>query len=253
MPAYQQSEPYMSRTDAGFRDWLTNFSTLLSSNPSRYGVTAADAAVIAGHQAAYDPLYVACQSAATRTTQIVQQKDAAKASAMGSCQVYAMIIKKNEGVTDDDKVALGLHVDDNTRTPIPAPSSAPILMLQGAFSGEHQLRYADENTPASRAKPHGVMQIQINRTIETGANPDPNDSEFVGLYTKQPILIAQNPTNVGLTATYFGRWVTRTGLTGPWSLPVGMTIAFGGAVDAQAPTGGTSQTAEGGDGLQIAA
>jgi len=31
--------------------------------------------------------------------------------------------------------------------------------------------------------------------------------------------------HIGQTATYFGRWITRTGKTGPWSLPVAMMIA----------------------------
>lgn len=248
---YQQAQSYIPQADGAFRDWLANFSSLISADPNRYGVTTADATVIANHNTTYEAAYVPVQSAETRTPALVQQKDAVKASAIASCRVYAMLIKNNNGVTNQDKSALGIHINDTTRTPIPAPDTAPLLMITAAFSGGHQIRYADENTPASRKKPAGAIQIQINRTVDTGANPDVSQSAMVGLYTKQPVEIDQDPVDAGKTATYFARWVTRTGLFGPWSLPVAMTIAFGGPVDQSIPTGGTTLT--GGDELQIAA
>jgi hypothetical protein len=110
---------------------------------------------------------------------------------------------------------------------------------------------------AKRAKPEGVIQLELRRTVETGANPDPGAAGPVGVFTKQPVMVEQDPADAGKTATYFGRWVTRTGLTGPWSLPIAMTIAFGGPVDQQAaiPEGGTPGTAEmgGEEELKIAA
>lgn len=229
--AYQQSSSYIPSTDAGFRDWLDNFSTLITADPGKYGLDSSDAIVIADHYTNYDVAYQVVQAPSTRTSSAVALKDAQKASAVASVRVYAQMIKNNAGVTNEDKITLGLHVNDSTPTPIPQPASAPLLMIQAAFSGEHEIRYADENTPASRRKPPGAMQIQINRTVDTGANPDPTASAMVGLYTKQPIFISQNPMDVGKTATYFGRWVTRTGLFGPWSLPIAMTVAFGGPVD----------------------
>lgn len=237
--AYQQTEGYIPRTDGGFRDWLNNFTTLIAADPGRYGLTSADADVISNQNTAYEGAYVPVQSAETRTPALVQQKDAIKASAVGTCRVYAMIIKSNAGVTNQDKSALGIHINDSTRTPIPTPASSPLLTIQGAFSGEHVIRYADENTPASRRKPAGAIQIQINRHIAVSVNPDPTGSDLVGLFTKQPVLATSAPADVGKTATYFGRWVTRTGLFGPWGLPVAMTIAFGGAVEQLAiPDGG---------------
>ncbi len=238
--AYQQSTSYIPSTDAAFRDWLNNFSTLISADPGKYGLDASDAAVIADHYANYNAAYQVVQTPSTRNSGTIAQKDALKASAVGSVRVYAQMIKTNAGVDNQDKIDLGLHVNDPTPTPIPQPSTAPLLTIQAAFSGEHLIRYADENTPASRRKPHGAIQIQINRTIAVGVDPDPANSTMMGLYTKQPVLAMADPVDVGKTATYFGRWVTRTGLFGPWSLPVAMTIAFGGPVEQSLvlPTGG---------------
>jgi len=252
MPAVIQSEPYIPQTDWAFKSFLQNFSTLISADPNRYGVSAADATVIANHYTAFASAFDTVQAPSTRNATTIAQKDAVRASAAASIRIYAQIIKANQGVDNEDKAALGIHLDDPTPTPIPAPTSAPLLSIVAAFSGQHEIRYADENTPASRAKPHGVLQLQLNRTVATGANPDPNASTMVGLFTKQPVMVPQDPADVGKTATYFGRWVTRKGLFGPWSLPISMTIAFGGPVDQQMPTGGT-ELAGGEDDLKIAA
>lgn len=250
--AYQQSQSYIPATDAAFRDWLANFSTLIAADPGRYGLDASDATIITAHSTSFNTAYQTVQAPSTRTSNAVAQKDAIRASAQGSVRVYAQQIKANVGVDNEDKVALGIHVDDPTPTPIPAPTSAPLLMIINAFSGVHNLRYADENTPASRAKPDGVIQLQLNMTVGNSPAVDPDTSSFVGLYTKQPVLIEHDPMNAGKTATFFGRWVTRKGLVGPWSLPESMTIAFGGMPSAGVETGGTPESA-GGEDLKIAA
>lgn len=237
---YLQSTSYIPATDAAFRDWLNNFSTLISADPGKYGLDAGDAAVISDHYINFSAAYQVVQTPSTRNSGTVAFKDALKASAIGSVRVYAQMIKVNVGVDNQDKIDLGLHVNDPTPTPIPQPATSPLLAIQAGFSGEHVIRYADENTPTSRRKPLGAIQIQLNRTIAAGVDPNFNNSKMVGLYTKQPILVTSEPESVGMTATYFGRWVTARGLFGPWSLPVAMTIAFGGPVDQNLvlPTGG---------------
>lgn len=78
----------------------------------------ADATVISDHYNADDPLYQQCRQPSIRTTSLVQQKDAVKASAMGSCRVYAMI-RAIKAWSEEEKSGLGLHIDDTTPTPVP--------------------------------------------------------------------------------------------------------------------------------------
>lgn len=248
---YEQTGDYMPQTDDGFWHWLQNFSSLIAADPAKYGMTQADATIITDHFEAYSPLWTKSKQPSIRTTSLIQNKDAVKAAAMGSCRVYAQIIKANQGVDEEDKSALGLRIDDTTPTPIPVPDSSPMLMIQAAFSGEHVIRYADENSPASRRKPHGVQFIELYCNVSHGANPDQSTAKAVGLFGKQPIKVEQEQTDAGKTATYFGRWVNTKGEAGPWGLPVCMTIAFGGPVDQQIPDGG--QVIGGEDELKIAA
>lgn len=225
--AYEQTDSYIPKSDAGFRDWLCQFSAQISANPNKYNLCAADASVIANLHASYEEAYVAVQSTSTRSSSLIGKKDAIKASAVASVRNYAMLIKHTRGVPNEDKIGLGLHVNDPTPTPIAAPSSVPMLNVVAAFSGEHVLRYADENTPASRRKPHGAILLVLFMNVGREVNMNHEEARFVNAYGTQPIKVKHKQCHSGLTATYFGRWMTQRGLLGPWSLPATMGIAFG--------------------------
>lgn len=49
---------------------------------------------------------------------------------------------------------------------------------------------------------------------------------LVGSFTKQPFELSFGPEHLGRQITLYGRWATRTGLCGPWSPPLVMTIAM---------------------------
>lgn len=240
--AYNQSSSYIPSTDAGFKDWLQTFSSLIAADPNKFGLDASDATIISNLNTSFANAYQAVQSNSTRTPNAIAQKDALKASAIASCRVYAMQIKSNVAVDNDDMIALGIHVNDTSPTPIPAPNSAPMLSIQAAFSGEHIIRYADENTPTSRGKAPGATQLEL--FVHVGPQPIVNweDANSAGIFTKNPIRYTFSPADAGKCATYFARWRTAKGLDGPMSLGVCMLIAFGGPVDQQltqfAPDGG---------------
>ena len=257
---YQQGSSYMPRTDAGFRDWLHNASTLISEDPGRYGLSEGDADIIAGLDEQFTKLYTLCQSPAKRTTGLVTQKDAIRASAKGTMRVYAMQIKASEGVTDADKIQLGLNIGTATPTPVPAPASSPVLGIISAYSGEHVLRYYDENTPTSRAKPPGVTQLELFVAIGPNKATSYKQAEYAGVFTKQPITYRFEPEVAGQTATYYARWRTTRGLVGPFSLGTSMMIAFGTDDENAVPDGGQTGSGttgthsdQGGDDIKIAA
>ena len=76
------------------------------------------------------------------------------------------------------------------------------------------------------------MQLLIMLDDRMHTVPD----EMAGLIrraTRSPFTVdfrsfvpGSQPPAAGLTATYFGRWMTATGKPGPWSLPVAMTVAY---------------------------
>ena len=92
---------------------------------------------------------------------------------------------------------------------------------------QHVVKYRDESTPSRKRKPHGVRTIQLYGYKGKSFTGDFTLAHELGEWGRQPIRFDYLPSDAGLTMTYFGRWVTNTGLKGPWSLPVYLTIAAG--------------------------
>lgn len=142
---------------------------------------------------------------------------------------YAIQINNNAAVTDEQRADLGLTVRKTTKTPVPAPTSAPALELLSATPLLHTLRYSDVENPTGKAKPEGAIGVQIFASIGETPSEDPTQASFVGVYTKSPFSVPQISGNVGLKSNYFARYVTRSGpagvaQVGPWSSMLQATI-----------------------------
>jgi hypothetical protein len=204
--------------------WALNFSTLIAANPARYSLQAADATTITGACNAYINALTAAVDPSTKTKPTVAAKDAAKAAMIPVLRQYAQQIRSNSGVSNDDKSALGLNLPNSSRSPIPPPSTSPMITLIGATPGALTARFADTNTPAKRAMPSGVEGLQVYVAIGATEVSDPRVAGFRSTVTKQPFALSFEAADNGKTATVFARWMNRKGQTGPWSNPISMTI-----------------------------
>lgn len=213
------------------RDWLNNFAAVVTKDPPGVGLTPADAATLTALASQYDAAYLRAVEPLTRTSPAIAEKDATRNQAVDSFRVYAMQVKMNLGVPDGTKLALGLHEDRRTSRRLPPPGSQPVLYVLSAHSGTHILRCADAGAMTRRGKPYGVAGLELYMVLGDSVTADseaPN-MKYLGLQTRQRFMVEFEAKDAGRTATYFARWVTRTGLTGPWSLPVSMMVAFGSA------------------------
>ena len=205
--------------------WMSTFSAGLSANPSLYMITAPDAATIAAAVAAFDSALTAASNPATRTNVTVAAKDDARTSAEQICRQFAILIKYNAGISDPDKIAIGVRPVNPSREPIECPQTSPLVSIIAATPGVQTLRYADSTTPDSPAKPFGASELQLFVTVGTAPATDPEAAKFCGKFTRNPVAVSFAPADNGKQATYFARWASRRGETGPWSLPVTMAIA----------------------------
>lgn len=209
---------YIPSGDANFLAWLQNFSSLITASPTAFGLTASDAAALASITANYATAYSNAIGGSTRGPMNVNTKDAQKANAIARARQLATIIQANPGITDAQKTALGITVRKTLPTPIPAPSTSPLLAFIAATPFQWTIRFADQLTPALRAKPFGALQIQIYVEIPAGTGTDsyPGFSEVL-IGTKNPFPVNFLNNAAGKTATVSAKWVTRTGLLGPAS------------------------------------
>lgn len=223
--------PYIPQTDAGARAFLNNFAARILSDPVGYGLTSNDAETLHNLARSYDEAYVRATEPLTRTVGTIDAKNAARNQAVGTFRIYAGQIRADRGVTNEQKLNLGLHIPDSTPSRIPAPETQPMLFIVSSASGVHTIRYADATTPNSRAKPRGYTSLHVYRNIGPLPSPDTSTLEFVAAVTRQPFSVTYDPSQTALAATYMAKWCNAKGETGPWGPPVSMTIAFGGPVE----------------------
>lgn len=219
------SSDFIPSRDAELQAWLLNFKTLIAATPAAYGLVAGDATVITNSYVAWNAAYVAATNPATRTHVTIAAKDAQKILTIDVVRTYSATIRANGAVTDSLKLGLGLNVHDTIPTPVPPPTTYPLLTINGAGPGMQDLRAADQATPTRRAKPHGSAGLLVFRTVGTTAASDPTNAPFLGFVTKAEFVSSFTSADDGKIATYFARWTNAKGEVGPWSAPVSMRIA----------------------------
>lgn len=221
--------PYIPSQDAAYDAWLANFSTLITAAPATYGLTAPNAVTIAAAQASWNAAYILATTPATRTTPAIADKDAERLLSEQVARPFATDISRNPAVTNLDKTAVGVNLPNTARTPVPPPLTIPGLSLVAAVHFVHTLAFRDTATPTTKAKPFGAIGMELWRTLAVGPSVDPATATQVGVLTKSPNAIGYTAPDVGKTATYWGRWVTRSGpggqaQAGPFSAPLSVLV-----------------------------
>lgn len=220
---------YIPADDATLDAWSANFSGLITAAPTTYGLIAGDAVAIAAVVDPWHLAYVAATNPATRTSVTIAAKDAAKTLMLPVVRGYAQTISRDPSVDNGDKTAVGVNLPNSARPRIPAPTTQPTLALVAAVHNQQTLSYKDQTTPTTKAKPFGAIGIDLRQGIATTPFTDPTQCAPLGTITKSPTNIATSSGDVGKLATYFGRFVTRSGpggvaQFGPWS--AALTVAI---------------------------
>ncbi len=87
----------------------------------------------------------------------------------------------------------------------------------------HVIAFRDESK-TGRGKPEGALGAEIWMKIGPTPPVDPGELAFVALDTKSPYTLEFAGADGGKLAHYMLRWVTGTGLKGPWSETASITI-----------------------------
>jgi hypothetical protein len=220
---------YIPSTDSALDAWSQNFSTLISATPTDYGLTAGDATSIANAVDAFHDAYGVTLDPNTRTSPAIAAKDELRAAMLVVVRPFAMQVNAQASVTDEQRADLGLTIRKTVQTPIPPPATAPLVSLVSAFPGVATLDYRDPSTPTSKAKPFGVIGVQIFRSVGTVPAVDPAQASADATVTKSPFALSFAPGDTGKIATVFARYVTRGGpagvaQVGPWSAPLSFNV-----------------------------
>jgi uncharacterized small protein (DUF1192 family) len=213
--------PYIPAKDSLFALWLLNFTTLLTASPASYVLTAPDALAVDTVADAFAAAYATAKNPTTRTKATVAAKDAARASAEAVVRPYAVRISRTASVSDALKIGIGVTVPGAIPTPVPPPTTAPTVGVERQISGATTLKFSEPGM-TGKAKPAGVIGMEVFRSVGTVHATDPTQAAYVATATKSPVVVPNDPADAGKKVTYFFRWVTRSGpgglaQSGPWT------------------------------------
>lgn len=222
------STQYLPQKEALFAAWASNFTTLVSANPAKYGYTPAQASTVASSNATYQAAYTLCTSKSTKTASAVTARNNARAAITMLLRPMAVAASLNPAVAPADKQSLGVTVRQTTPTPVPAPVDAPVINVVKAVPGSCQYNYKIAGS-SNKAKPQGSVGMQVWGSFGVVAATDPTQCTLLGVMTKSPFSLTFTTAQQGKIITLFARFVTRGGpggqsQVGPWSAPLTTTV-----------------------------
>ena len=209
--------PYIPPKNSLFTVWADNFRDYIDINFAALFLGAPDVVAVDTAVNDWDAAYALIANPATKTKVTVSAAATQRATSEAICRLYASQINANPSVTNGQRSALGITVRDTSKTPILPPISYPVLSLNAALPGSHQLAYADSLAVVGKAKAFGgrfvEIRVQVGGTIPTDEDKVPT----VAMATKSPLLIAYTIPDAGKPAYYFARYVSPRGAPGPWA------------------------------------
>jgi hypothetical protein len=211
--------------DGDFETFTNNFKTLVASNPATYGLQNSDSTAITNAYNSWHTAYLAATNGSTRTHGTIATKNQQKANLLTVIRGYGATIRANKAVTVQAKHDLGVTVADTQPTPVPPPTTMPVLEITKIATGYQEVLARDEGAGTSRARPHGSAGLLLYRAVGDTAANDPSTATFLTFVGRPSVQSTFPGADRGKTATYFARWTNAKGEVGPWSQPVSGCIA----------------------------
>ncbi len=159
---------YLPSREAQLLTFCTSFDEQINNTPEAFGLTAEQAANYSTLFTGFAAKYQAANDGTTRTPAIIAAKNTAKEALIANTRQLANLIQATPGVTDEQKIGLGLHVRDTTPTPVPPPSTKPVITITDIDGHFVYLTLRDNTDPSSR-KPEGVAGAILYTFV--GENP----------------------------------------------------------------------------------
>jgi hypothetical protein len=219
---------YLPQADQDLRAWVANFVTYATANTVALGIVAGDVTPVSTAETNFDSALDAHVSEKALAKSATQTKDTSRKAMTQVVRALVRKLQASSTVTDAQREALGITVDDGSRSAVPAPASRPIVSVWVSQGLRQEVRFADENTPTRKKKPDGVRGAEVWVKIVNAGEAPPVDAGammFLDLSTSSPYVAEFPGDSAGKTAWYRLRWVNTRGEKGPWSELASGTIA----------------------------
>lgn len=218
---------YMPRGDPEFMAWLENFVGYAGANLAALGLVPADLTTLSGTKAGWDAAYVESIAAQRAARAATQTKDRARREVAEAARSLIRRLQASPVVSDAGRAGLGITVPDTIATRVGPPISRPVLLIDAGRPRRHVIHFRDAAMPTKKAKPPGVMGVEISvKTLPVGQPVplDPDDFRLMALATRTPYTLEFDVSDGGKNAHYLLRWVNTRGEKGPWSATASATV-----------------------------
>jgi len=212
---------YIPESDSGFDGWFLNYKNYIvektgGASPEWTHIPAAKVAALTGHWEIWRPAYV--KTLGTHTGDDTLAKNNAGRNAKGFIRPLTAQYLKFEPVTDEDRLAMGVHIADTHRTSIPVPQTRGVFRKIEALGGQRaRLWFQDENEEKSQAIPYGMNGFLLFYTVAAQKIEDYHALVTTKLMTASPYTHQLDVEAEGKFFSFAGRWQNKKGELGPWS------------------------------------
>lgn len=218
---------FIPPADDQFNTFLTELCTYIATSGATLGLAPAQITEAAAQLDLWTTGYTDWQNIQNQYESLRAAKDEARLGAEAFARQVNAAAQAKPGQTAAVLEAAGLPVRKTTRTPTAEIDTHPVLYR---VDNEHLLQrlwFCDQNTPGSKAKPHGAAYCEIRQQLVAAGAPapvDPDAMPFLASDSKVPHRTDLEAEDLGKTAYYAQRWVNKLQEPGPWGPITGYPV-----------------------------
>jgi len=218
---------YLPKNAADFLAWCQNLLGTIGDSPTTWCLTSDQLTAINTAVSAVATAVGALPGLAAAYHAGVDTQNAAIAAATVLIRPAIVQVQACPSVTDAMRTTARLPIHDTGRSPIPPPATEPIIYLSNGGHTKILVVLHDSGSPDSHshARPDGVAGIEL--WVQKNGTPPVDNSTMTSLgdFSKTRFTLTFDPTDVGKTFYFLGRWVNPTGEKGAWSTVVSMVLS----------------------------
>ena len=221
------TKDFIPGPEAEFDGWLANLTAYVDAKTTGGAWThipAEKVIALKSHNTAWHTAYV--KTTGPHTAVDTEAKNDARAAAEGFVRPFVQQYLKFDPVSNEDRTAMNLHNRDRTYSPIGKPATRALITGLKALGGFRvEIRFQDEATPDSRARPYGDNGCLLHFTAGPEKVTDYALLKDTQLMTRSPFTLPLGPEAEGQFLSCAPRWQNERGDLGPWGEIVSVAIS----------------------------
>lgn len=220
---------FLPEREDPLRQWAAAFSQKLTQDPGAVGVSAAQAAAFSALSDDYAAALQLVGSPTTDTSSNRQRKNTLKKALSKEARALARQINAWPGVTNGQRMSLGLTLQTPGRSRLPVPAMPPRVRVLGVSGRRVEIRLERSGPSTKRAKPAGVQGAVLFTYVGDEPPSALSGWSFYGHTTQTKATLELDPSLMPGTAVWVSAvWLNPRLEGGPPSYPARAVLGEAG-------------------------